>query len=58
MPRPALSTPPAMSFMAARLAFVEATHAVAAARQTLDLVSEAHDAMAILYEADNELAKT
>ena len=42
-------------FMAARLAFVEATHAVAGARQTLDLVSEAHDAMAILYEADNEL---
>ena len=42
-------------FLAARVASIEATHAVAAARKTLEIVSEAHDAMAVLYQADNEL---
>jgi hypothetical protein len=42
-------------FDSARIAFVQATIALQAARATLDIVSEAHDALAEIYEADREL---
>ena len=39
----------------AREAVLAAEHTVAVTRKTLDIVSEAHDAMAVLYETDNAL---
>ena len=38
-----------------REAVLAAEHTVAVTRKTLDIVSRAHDAMAVLYETDNDL---
>jgi hypothetical protein len=40
---------------ATREAVVAAQHSVDLTRKTLDIVSEAHDAMTVLYESDDEL---
>ena len=38
-----------------REALLSAQRAVEVTRKTLDIVSQAHDAMAVLYETDNDL---